>query len=73
MTAPNEPHPSVFLVRAAVVCALVGLSCLSVFLWLDFSPWSLGVGIAVGTPFTAVALALYVLAVLQELRRRGEL
>lgn len=61
------------LVRWAVILALGGLSCLSVFLWQEFSAWSVGVGIVVGLPLTVSAIALYGIAVVRELRRRGEL
>ena len=73
MTLEREPAPASTLVRVAAVCALVGLSCMSVFLWLNFSPWSVGIGIVAGAPLTAIALALYLLAVVRELRQRGEL
>jgi len=61
------------LVRAAVICVLVGLSCVTVFLRWGFSPWSVGIGIGAGVPLTFIALLLYLLAVIKELRRRGEL
>lgn len=74
MTAEREKIPSVLpLVRIAVLCTIVGLSCLYIFLWLGFSPWSVGIGIGAGVPLTTVAMALYLLAVIRELRRRGEL
>jgi len=52
---------------------VVGLGCLGVFLWADFSAWSVGVGVLAGIPLTGTAMALYVIAVVRELRRHGEL
>jgi hypothetical protein len=57
----------------AVICMVVGLGCLGVFLWADFSAWSVGVGVLAGIPLTGTAMALYVIAVVRELRRHGEL
>jgi hypothetical protein len=65
--------PPVPLVRGAVACMIVGLGCLGVFLWQDFSAWSVGLGILAGIPLTLTALALYLLAVVRELHRHGEL
>jgi hypothetical protein len=73
VTSGREETPILPLVRTAVICAIVGLGCLSVFLWRGFSPWSVGVAIGAGVPLMTVAVALYLLAVIRELRRRGEL
>jgi hypothetical protein len=73
MTSGREETPVSALVRTAILCAIVGLGCLSVFLWMGFSPWSVGVALGVGVPLTTAAGALYLLAVIRELRRRGEL
>ena len=59
--------------RVVVICMVVGLGCLGVFLWADFSAWSVGVGVLAGIPLTGTAMALYVIAVVRELRRHGEL
>ena len=73
MSLAGKPLETLPLVRWAVILALGGLSCLSVFLWQDFSALSVGVGIVVGLPLTTSAIALYGIAVIRELRRRGEL
>jgi hypothetical protein len=73
MSLAGKPLATLPLVRWAVMLALGGLSCLSVFLWQDFSALSVGVGIVVGLPLTVSAIALYGIAVVRELRRRGEL
>jgi hypothetical protein len=44
-----------------------------VFLWLGFTVWSIGIGIVLGVPLAVVAMALYGIAVVRELRRYGEL
>ena len=59
--------------RVVVICMVVGLGCLGVFLWADFSAWSVGVGVLAGIPLTGTAMALYAIAVVRELRRHGEL
>ncbi len=61
------------LIRIAVGCAVVSLCCLSLFLWRGFTVWSVGVGIVVGVPLAVVAMVLYSVAVVRELRRYGEL
>ncbi len=59
--------------RAVVICMVMGVGCLGVFLWADFSAWSVGVGVLMGIPLTLTAMVLYVIAVVRELRRHGEL
>ncbi|AEN72358.1 hypothetical protein Rhom172_0414 [Rhodothermus marinus SG0.5JP17-172] len=61
------------LLRTAVVLAIVGLSCLLIFLLSGFAAWSVGIGIFLGVPLLMVALVLYVLVVIRDLRRRGAL
>ncbi|ACY47319.1 hypothetical protein [Rhodothermus marinus] len=61
------------LLRTAVVLAIVGLSCLLIFLLSGFAAWSVGLGIFLGVPLLMVALVLYVLVVIRDLRRRGAL
>ncbi|MFO7313392.1 hypothetical protein [Rhodothermus marinus] len=61
------------LLRTAVVLAIVGLSCLLIFLISGFAAWSVGLGIFLGVPLLVVALVLYVLVVIRDLRRRGAL
>jgi hypothetical protein len=73
MSLVGKPLETLPLVRWAVMLALGGLCCLSVFLWQEFSVWSVGVGIVVGLPLTTSAIVLYGFAVIRELQRRGEL
>lgn len=61
------------LVRIAVVCALIGLFCVWLFLWIGFAPWSVGLGVFLGTPLLVAAVVLYVIAVMRDLRQRGVL
>jgi hypothetical protein len=73
MKPERKLPPRVSLVRGAVTCMIVGLGCLGVFLRRDFSAWSVGIGVLAGIPLTLTALALYLLTVVRELRRHGEL
>lgn len=59
------------LLRIAVGCALVGLLCVSLFLWYGFTPWRMGCGILLGLPLLIIAMALYVIAVARDLQRHG--
>ncbi len=61
------------LVRAAVLCALLGLLFVLVFLWSGFAPWSVGLGVFLGAPMLLIAMVLYTVAVLLDLRQRGVL
>ncbi len=61
------------LVRIAVVSALIGLFCVLLFLWIGFAPWSVGLGVFLGAPLLVVAVALYIIAVMRDLRQRGVL
>ncbi|MDQ7040452.1 MAG: hypothetical protein Q9M35_05885 [Rhodothermus sp.] len=61
------------LLRAAVVLAIIGLGCLLIFLLSGFAAWSVGIGIFLGVPLLMVALLLYILVVIRDLRQRGAL
>ena len=61
------------LLRAAVLCGLVGLVCVLLFLWRGFTSWSVGLGMFFGVPVLVVALILYIIAVVRDLRERGAL
>ncbi len=61
------------LVRIAVVCALIGLLCVWLFLWIGFAPWSVGLGVFLGAPLLVAAVVLYIIAVMRDLRQRGAL
>ena len=73
MTAPEEATGVNTLVRAAVVCALIGLLSALLFLWSGFAPWSMGVGIFFGAPLLVIAVMVYLIAVVRDLRQRGVL
>jgi len=57
------------LIRIAVIVGSVGLSCLLIYLIVGFQPWSVGVGIFLGFPLLTVALVLYIVAVIKDLKR----
>ena len=61
------------LVRIAVACALIGLLSVLSFLWSGFAPWSVGVGLFLGAPLLIIAVMLYLIAVVRDLRQRGVL
>jgi len=61
------------LLRTAVLCGLVGLLCVLLFLWRGFTAWSIGLGMFFGVPVLVVALILYIIAVVRDLRERGAL
>ncbi len=71
MSGPRESSSANTLVRTAVLCALIGLLCVSLFLWWGFNPWSVGFGVFLGAPLLLVAMGLYIVAVFRELRQRG--
>ena len=61
------------LVRIAVGCALIGLLSVLLFLWSGFAPWSVGIGVFFGAPLLVIAVMLYLIAVVRDLRQRGVL
>jgi len=73
MNSSRESVGISILVRIAVVCALIGLFSISLFLWFGFAAWSAGVGIFFGTPLLVVAMILYIIAVVRDLRQQGVL
>jgi len=60
-------------IQRAVVCTLVGLSCVLLFLFAGFQSWSVGIGVFFGFPLLLTGIALYVAGVVADLRRRGVL
>ncbi len=58
-------------IRSAVFLALGGLFFLGVFLVKGFTPWTTWVGIFLGVPLLFLGIALYLVAVFRDLRRRG--
>ena len=61
------------LVRTATLFALAGFFCILLFLIFGFKAWSVGVGVFLGFPLLIVAVVLYVLAVIRDLRHREAL
>ncbi len=55
-------------VRTAVWCALLGLSALLYYLVNGFGPVSMAIGFFIGWPLLVVALGLYVVTVIRDLR-----
>lgn len=60
-------------IAAAESCVALGVGALGVFLWEDFSPWTMGLGVLVGAPLTLFGMGIYFVTVFRELRRHGEL
>jgi hypothetical protein len=58
------------LLRPVIGCTIVGLLCVTFYLWQGFGVWSFGIGILVGIPMLVVGMGLYVVAVIRDLRRR---
>ena len=71
MQMTDEPPQISTFIRVAIACALVGLLCVLLFLWIGFTHWSLTFGVMLGFPFLLVALLLYVIAVARDLQRHG--
>ncbi|NOT58537.1 MAG: hypothetical protein HOP18_28410 [Deltaproteobacteria bacterium] len=65
--APSDTAP---LLRPAIGCTLIGLLCVTFYLWQGFGVWSFGIGILVGIPMLVVGMGLYVVVVVRDLRRR---
>ena len=59
--------------RIAVWLALAGLVLLLLFMVVGFAPWSVGLGLFLGMPLVLLAIVLYVVAVIRDLRRREAL
>jgi hypothetical protein len=57
-------------IQWAVVCTLVGLSCVLLFLLSGFQSWSVGIGVFFGFPMLLAGIGFYVAGVVYDLRRR---
>ena len=66
MTGKNKINR---LIRTAVLVGSAGLIRLLIYLMVGFEPWSVGIGIFLGFPLMIVALVLYVVAVVKDLKR----
>ena len=60
-------------IRWAVLCTLVGLSCVLLFLLSGFQSWSVGIGVFFGFPMLLTGVGFYVAGVVRDLRRRDVL
>ncbi len=69
----RQPQPFSLLIRLAVLLAVAALGCMLFFLGKAFSPWTLGVGVIFGVPLLLIAMALYLVQVVRDLRRQGDL
>lgn len=57
------------LIRTSVLVGSVGLLCLLIYLVVGFQAWSVGIGIFLGFPLMILALVLYMVAVVKDLKR----
>lgn len=70
----SEKYPNVrLLLRLSVLIAIAGLGCMLVYLTRGFTPWTFGVGILLGVPLLMLAMLLYIVQVIRDLRQRGAL
>lgn len=73
----SDPTPASDVVHTriqrAVVCTLVGLSCVLLFLFVGFRSWSVGVGVFFGFPMLLTGIGFYLSGVVADLRRRNVL
>jgi len=60
-------------IQKAVLCTLVGLSCVLLFLMAGFQSWSVGIGVFFGFPMLLTGVGFYVAGVVRDLRRRDVL
>jgi hypothetical protein len=60
-------------IQWAVLCTLVGLSCVLLFLVSGFQSWSVGIGVFFGFPMLLTGIGFYVAGVVRDLRRRNVL
>jgi hypothetical protein len=73
-SAPPSTSPWVTRqLMLAVNCAIVGLTCVLLFLWFGFGAWTMGLGTFVGIPLLMLAVLLYISAVVTDLKTRGAL
>lgn len=71
MPPSHLPSHNTLLLRLARHCTSAGLLGVAFYLWQGFGVWSFGVGILFGFPVLVVGIALYLLAVIRDLRQRG--
>ncbi len=71
MPSSSEQSDKSWLPRPAISCTIVGLLCVTFYLWQGFGVWSFGIGILFGIPILVVGMGLYLLVVIRDLRRHG--
>lgn len=71
----SDPQSDIVHTRIqwAVLCTLVGLSCVLLFLLSGFQSWSVGIGVFFGFPMLLTGIGFYVAGVVRDLRRRDVL
>jgi hypothetical protein len=57
------------LIRVAVVLGVFGLFFNLLFLITGFTGWTVGVGVFLGMPILLVAVILYIIAVIRDLKK----
>ena len=57
-------------IQRAVVCTLIGLSCVLLFLLAGFQSWSVGIGIFFGFPMLLAGIGFCLAGVVHDLRHR---
>ena len=57
------------LIRISVILGCIGLFCMLLFLIYGFEAWSVGIGMFLGFPILMVALVIYIIAVIKDLKK----
>ena len=57
--------------RTAIVLALIGLVFVLIFLIRGFTAATVGIGVFIGAPLLIVAMILYLVVVIRDVRRHG--
>ncbi len=71
MPTSSEQFDNPRVLRPAMIYTIVGLLCVTCYLWQGFGVWSFGIGILLGVPILIIGMGLYLVAVLRDLRRHG--
>ena len=70
-TVDGETHDR--LIRVAVVLAIIGMVLISVFLLRGFTPVTIALSFFLGVPILTLGVILYIVGVVRDLHRQGEL
>lgn len=57
------------LIRLSVITGCLGLLCVLLFLLFGFQAWSVGIGIFLGFPILLMAVVIYIIAVVRDLKK----